>query len=116
MCVSFIESPADYDAIEGTLIFGTPNKTGFMRCELIGINDDGIEESSEMFTVNLVDPSGLDDIIILGPQTVNVTIEDCKFDFHQRLTDFQIQKHKLFSEQREMQQLELCQNILSSIP
>ncbi len=72
-------SPGDYTPVEGRLDFQVRDKVGDVRCINFTIFDDGSDEPvNKEFSVILADPSGLEDIIIHKPQTINVMIADCK--------------------------------------
>ena len=65
--------------MDGTITFPRGSRVGGEDCIQIEILADGESEPTEMFSVTLTDTSGLNDIIIHEPLTINVTISDCKW-------------------------------------
>ena len=78
--IDYAASDEDYASFDGTVNFPKNSGVGVEEmCQLIAItNDADPEPMTEVFSVSLADTSNLDDIIIRGPLSINVTISDCK--------------------------------------
>ena len=84
------ESGVDYDPLHGVLTF-SPSETE--KEIAISINDDGLIEGQEYFSVILSLPMSLDDGVITSQERVRVTIEDNDSEF--TFDEFMIRPHSM---------------------